>query len=152
MPPASLPNEGGEVEHAQQTFKLSVPSDTKNLKMVRDFVETSASRSTLGETEMERLKLAVDEACANVIEHAYNNDVTRELTVHVWFDDSQIAVDVIDSGTAFDPSTHKPLALPDLVGHKGGMGIRIMQMATDELVADTDENGHNRLRLIKRLT
>ena len=139
------------MEHAQQTFKLSVPSDTANLAMIRDFVEDSARRSALGESEMQKLKLAVDEACANVIEHAYDNDNTREITVHVWFDDAQIEVDVIDSGSRFDPTAHKPLELRDLVGRKGGMGIRIMQLATDELVADTDENGHNRLRLIKRL-
>jgi serine/threonine-protein kinase RsbW len=139
------------VEHAQQTFKLSVPSDTVNLKMIRDFVEDSARRSTIAEPDMHKLALAVDEACANVIEHAYNSDSTREITVHVWFDDAQIGVDVIDSGTSFDPSSHKPLELQDLVGRKGGMGIRIMQIATDELLADTDENGHNRLRLIKRL-
>jgi serine/threonine-protein kinase RsbW len=140
------------VEHAQQTFKLVVPSDTMNLAMIRDFVEDSARRSPIDEGSMQKLKLAVDEACANVIEHAYNNDNTREITVHVWFDVAQIEVDVIDSGTAFDPSTHKPLSIEDLVGHKGGMGIRIMRMATDELVADTDENGHNRLRLIKHFT
>lgn len=140
------------MEHAQQTFKLSVPSDTMNLAMIRDFVEDSARRSVLAEGDLQKLKLAVDEACANVIEHSYNNDNTREITVHVWFDDSQIGVDVIDSGTAFDPASHNPIKLEDLVGHTGGMGIRIMRLATDELVADNDENGHNRLRLIKRFS
>ena len=140
------------MEHAQQTFKLSVPSSTVNLKMIRDFVEDSARRSALAEDAMSKLALAVDEACANVIEHAYNNDDTRELTVHIWFDNRQIEVDVIDSGSPFDPGSHKPLRIEDLIGHTGGMGIRIMRMATDELVADTDERGHNRLRLIKRFS
>jgi len=139
------------VEHSQQTFKLSVPSSTINLAMIRDFVELSASRSTIDAADMAKLKLAVDEACANVIEHAYNNDATREITVHVWFDDKQVAVDVIDSGSRFDPKEHKPLDLQDLVGHKGGMGIRLMRMATDDIQLDVDENGHNRLRLIKHL-
>ncbi len=140
------------MEHVQQTFKLSVPSDTVNLAVIRDFVEMAARRSPIGDGEMERLKIAVDEACANVIEHAYNNDATRELTVHVWFDTAQIEVDVIDSGNRFDPSTHKALELKDLVGHKGGMGIRLMRLGTDELEVDVDEDGHNRLRLIKRLS
>jgi serine/threonine-protein kinase RsbW len=148
---ASSLSEGDGVEHTQQTFKLSVPSDTVNLAMIRDFVEVSVRRSTIEEADMEKLKLAVDEACANVIEHAYDNDNTHEITVHVWFDDARIEVDVIDSGSPFDPHSHKSLMLEDLVGRTGGMGIRIMKMATDELVADTDEHGHNRLRLIKRL-
>ena len=140
------------MEHAQQTFKLSVPSDTVNLAMIRDFVVFSARRSRIEEADLDRLKLAVDEACANVIEHAHDNDSTKELTVHVWFDDTQIGVDIIDSGTPFDPNTHKAIAIPDLVGHRGGMGIRIMRLATDEIIAGVDENGHNRLRLIKRLS
>ena len=139
------------MEHAQKTFKLSVPSDTENLVMIREFVERTAKRSLISDAHMERLKLAVNEACENVIKHAYGNDKTKELTIHVWFDPSQLVVDVIDSGHRFDPATHKPLSLPELVGHKGGMGIRLMQLATDEIISDVDEEGHNRLRLIKRL-
>lgn len=139
------------MEHTQQTFKLSVPSSTMNLRMIRDFVEDSARRSGIPEADMTRLTLAVDEACANVIEHSYENDETREITIHVWFDDKQVSVDVIDSGTRFDPNMHKSLELKDLVGHTGGMGIRLMKMGTDELLVDVDENGHNRLRLIKHL-
>lgn len=139
------------MEHAQHTFKLSVPSDTENLAMIRDFVERTSKRSAISEGDMERLKLAVDEACANVMEHAYANDTTREVTIHVWFDATRFAVDVIDSGRRFDPSSHKPLELEELVGRRGGMGIRLMKLGTDELISDVDEQGHNRLRLIKRL-
>lgn len=140
------------MEHAQQTFKLSVPSETENLVMIRDFVERSARRSPISDEDMERLKLAVNEACENVIKHAYGYDTTRELTIHVWFDSAQISVDVIDSGRRFDPATHKPLELEELVGRKGGMGIRLMKLATDEIISDVDAEGHNRLRLIKRLS
>lgn len=140
------------MEHAQQTFKLSVPSDTVNLVMIRDFFDKTARRSPISEIDLERLKLAVDEACANVIEHAYNKDSTKEITIHVYFDDVHIVVEVIDSGTPFDPTTHTPIDIKKLQasGHSGGMGIRIMQMATDELVSDTDGEGHNRLKLVKK--
>lgn len=139
------------MEHAQKTFKLSVPSDTENLVLIREFVERTAKRSSISDAHMERLKLAVNEACENVIKHAYDNDATQELTIHVWLDPGQLVVDVIDSGRRFDPATHKPLSLPELVGRKGGMGIRLMQLATDEIISDVDEEGHNRLRLIKKL-
>jgi anti-sigma regulatory factor (Ser/Thr protein kinase) len=138
------------VEHAQKTFKLSVPSDTENLAMIREFLDRTARRSPISDQDLERLKLAVNEACENVIKHAYGNDMTRDLTLHVWLDDVQIAVDVIDSGHSFDPMSHKPLELDELIGRKGGMGIRLMRLATDELIADIDESGHNRLRLVKR--
>jgi serine/threonine-protein kinase RsbW len=139
------------VEHVQQTFKLSVPSDTANLSMVRDFIERSVRRSPIEPTDLSKLTLAVDEACANVIEHAHENDATKELTIRVSFDDSRVEVDVVDSGRSYDPTQHAPISLDDLKKHRkdGGMGIRIMQMATDELTYSLDENGHNRLRLVK---
>jgi len=139
------------VEHVQQTFKLSVPSDTANLSLVRDFIERAVRRSPIEPNDLTKLALAVDEACANVIEHAHEHDATKELTIRVAFDDTRVEVDVIDSGRSFDPTQHAPVSLDDLKKHRkdGGMGIRIMQMATDELSYTLDENGYNRLRLIK---
>lgn len=140
------------MEHVQ-TFKLSVPSDTANLAMIRDFVERAARRSPLPPTDLDRLKLAVDEACANVIEHAYGHDATKELTIRVAFDDAKIEVDVIDSGRSYDPTSHAPKTLEELASLRrdGGMGIRIMRMATDDLSWALNEEGHNRLRLTKRI-
>jgi serine/threonine-protein kinase RsbW len=139
------------VEHVQQTFKLSVPSDTANLSMVRDFIERAVRRSPIDASDLNKLTLAVDEACANVIEHAHEHDSTKELTIRVSFDDSRVEVDVVDTGRSFDPTKHAAISLGDLAKLRkdGGMGIRIMQMATDELSYTLDESGHNRLRLVK---
>ncbi len=141
------------MEHVQQTFKLSVPSDRQNLSMIRDFVERAAKRSTLPEQDLDRLKLAVDEACANVIEHAYGDDTTQELTIRISFDPTQVAVEVVDSGHSYDPTTHTSETIEDLAKFRkdGGMGIRLMRMATDELTWSLDDEGHNRLRLLKRI-
>src|SRR5262245_12601017 len=111
--------------------------------MIRDFVEDSARRSTLPEADLTKLQHAVDEACANVIEHAYDNDDTREITIHVWFDDRQIEVDVIDSGSPFDPGSHNPIRIEDLVGHTGGRALRTMRLATEEPVSDTRQHRHH---------
>jgi serine/threonine-protein kinase RsbW len=142
------------VEHLQQTFKLSVPSETQNLAMIRDFVELAVRRTPIGGPDIEKLKLAVDEACANVMEHAYGKDATKELTVRVSYDQAEVAVEVIDSGPAYDPTQFIPRELTDLQAMKrdGGMGIRLMKMATDDLVWSSDGQGHNCLRLVKRIS
>ena len=141
------------MEHVQQVFKISVPSDTANLAMIRDFVERAARRSPIQSTDLDKLKLAVDEACSNVIEHAYGKDTTKELTIRVAFDAAQIEVEVIDTGHSYDPTGHTPKTLEELAAHRhdGGMGIRLMRIATDELSWSLDESGHNRLRLVKHL-
>ena len=117
------------MEHVEHTFVLSVPSDTRNLAMIRDFVEDAVRRSTMTGSDSDKLKLAVDEACANVIEHAYGNDKTKKLTIRVSFDASQVIVDVVDSGHTYDPTSHAPATLDELAASRrdGGMGIRLMR-------------------------
>ena len=141
------------MEHVQQTFKLSVPSDTSNLAMIRDFVERAAKRAEIDNTALDSFKLAVDEACANVMEHAYQRDSTKEVTIRVSYSSTELAVEVIDSGPTYDPTQFVPRELADLQALKkdGGMGIRLMKMATDDLVWSSDEHGHNCLRLVKHI-
>ncbi len=45
--------------------------------MIRDFAGSIGERAGPGESDVATLELAVDEACANVIEHAYGSDSTR---------------------------------------------------------------------------
>src|ERR1041385_2698100 len=118
--------------------------------MIRAFVERAVRRTPLQPTDLSKLTLAVDEACANVIEHAYEHDPTKELTIRVAFDDSRVEIDVIDTGRSYDPSSHLSMSIDEIASrkHDGGMGIRIMKMATDELSMSLDENGHNCLRLV----
>ena len=54
-------------------FTLEVPSSTENLVLIRDFVTRIGQQAHLDEQEISNLELAVDEACANVIEHAYGH-------------------------------------------------------------------------------
>ena len=69
------------VKILEQKFSLQVPSSTRNLAMIRDFVHRVAEQAGMEETERNQLELAVDEACSNVIEHAYGHDHHKEVTV-----------------------------------------------------------------------
>jgi len=72
----------------ERTFSLGVPSSTQNLSLIRDFVSGIGAQVGFDENEAARLALAVDEACANVIEHAYGAEDTHEVTVRVIVDRS----------------------------------------------------------------
>ena len=80
----------------EQTFKLQVPSSPENLAIIRDFVTSVGAQAGLSEEEVANLELAVDEACANVIEHAYGNDVSQELTVRATFDEDELRIGIVD--------------------------------------------------------
>jgi serine/threonine-protein kinase RsbW len=137
----------------ERTFTLQVPSSTENLAMIRDFVTSIGEQAGLGPAEVAQLELAVDEACANVIEHAYRRDVTKEVSVRATVDADAVAIDVIDTGQGFDPAAIEQKDLDKLISERksGGLGMRLMQTLMDEVHYEMIPGKKNELRMIKRL-
>ncbi len=104
MDPKDPGNSNDAGNSMDRTFQLRVPSSTENLAMIRDFVGTIGERAGMTPAEKLKLELAVDEACANVIEHAYGSDDTREVRIKATLDPQAVQIEIIDTGRGFDPS------------------------------------------------
>src|SRR5471030_422564 len=87
----------------EQAFTLDVPSTTQNLALIRDFVNRISAQAGFDVDEMAKLELAVDEACANVIEHAYGNEQGKQVMVRASFDDEVLRITVVDTGRGSIP-------------------------------------------------
>jgi serine/threonine-protein kinase RsbW len=74
----------------ERKFTLQVPSSTENLALIREFVGSIAQQSGMDAKDSGKLELAVDEACANVIEHAYGHDITKEVIIRASLDDETL--------------------------------------------------------------
>lgn len=137
----------------EQTFKLQVPSSPENLLMIRAFVAQVGEQAGLDEADVESLELAVDEACANVIEHAYANDCSQELTVQAVFDEDEIRIGIVDVGRGFDPSTVPNEDLSKLVAERrsGGLGLRIIRSLMDQVHYEIEPGTKNELQMVKKL-
>ncbi len=140
------------MESMESTFRLHVPSSTENLSMIRDFVGRVGERAGFNKGDLVKLELAVDEACANVIEHAYGSDTTREVTVQVTLDSDTVQIRIIDNGRGFDPSKVKQEDLDSLVHQRktGGLGMRIIKQVMDEVQYEIVPGQKNELRMMKR--
>lgn len=137
----------------ERTFSLQVPSSTENLAMIRDFVNGIGTRAGLPASDVAKIELAVDEACANVIEHAYGPEVTKEVTVKATIDEETVQIEVVDTGKGFDPSLVSQQNLEQLVAERksGGLGMRLMKTLMDEVHYEVIPGQKNELRMIKRL-
>jgi anti-sigma regulatory factor (Ser/Thr protein kinase) len=137
----------------ENTFTLDVPSTTQNLALIREFVSRVAEQAGLNETEVGQLELAVDEACANVIEHAYGDDKTKQVMVRAVFDDDTLRIHVIDTGKGFDPTQIPEQELKDLIAKRrtGGLGMRLIKTLMDEVHYDIEPGQRNELRMVKKL-
>ena len=122
----------------ERKFTLQVPSSTENLALISEFVTTVGRQAQFEEAEISNLELAVDEACANVIEHAYGHDITKEVVVRAMFDDESLQISVIDEGRGFDPNKTPQDSVEQLIHDRksGGLGIRLIKKLMDERFAD----------------
>jgi serine/threonine-protein kinase RsbW len=138
----------------ERPFLLRVPSSTENLAMIRDFVNAVGTRAGMSASDIAKLELAVDEACANVIEHAYGPaQDTKEVSIKATIDEDAVQIDVVDTGKGFDPAGVSQKSLDELVaGRKsGGLGIRLMKAFMDEVHYEVIPGQKNELRMIKKL-
>jgi serine/threonine-protein kinase RsbW len=137
----------------EKEFSLSVPSSTENLVMIREFIAQIGSQIGLGRPDIIKLEIAVDEACTNIIEHAYGHDITKTVIVQVNFDDENLRINIIDKGNGFDPDLIKPEEIAELVAKRrsGGLGIRLMKSIMDEVRYEIEPGKKNQLHMIKRL-
>lgn len=142
------------MEPIERKFMLKVPSSTENLALIREFVGSAAQQAGFDSTEIAKLELAVDEACANVIEHAYGgHDVSKEVVIRATLDDQTLSIDIEDTGRGFDPELIQPEELERLISKRktGGLGMRLMKTLMDEVHYEIEPGKKNALHMVKRL-
>jgi serine/threonine-protein kinase RsbW len=137
----------------EQKFTLLVPSSTQNLALIREFAGTVGAQAGLGDDDVAKLELAVDEACTNVIEHAHHGDRSKDVLVRAEFDEKTLRIEVVDSGEGFDPARLSDASVERLVHDRasGGLGYRVMKTLMDEVSYEITPGVDNRLRMVKRL-
>ena len=137
----------------EKKFTLKFPSSTENLALVREFVTGIGKQSQMNTADISKLELAVDEACANVIEHAYGHDISKEVIIRATFDDSEVRVSVVDTGRGFGPTKVDPPTLEQLISQRksGGLGIRLIKSLMDEVSYEIVPGQKNELHMSKKI-
>ncbi|MBN2183692.1 MAG: anti-sigma factor antagonist [Candidatus Krumholzibacteriota bacterium] len=133
----------------KEIFRLKIPAEENNLGEVRDFVADICVRAGFSKRETNNTKLAMDEACTNIIKHAYK-DSAGQIEIEVTAEYGKLEITVLDQGKAFEWSKIKD---PDLqryveIGKKGGLGVFLMNRLMDGLDYQSTEAG-NRLLMTK---
>jgi len=132
--------------------ELIIPSSTSYLSDVRDFVEMNGSTIGLDQKTIAHISLAVDEACTNIIKHAYDNSIDNEILIRIKTNKKLFSITLKDNGKHFNPSL---IADPNIAESQkmkkgGGLGMFLMKKLMDEVKYKAKNNG-NELLLIKHL-
>ncbi len=138
---------------AKLSRRLTVKSSTENLIEIRNFLSDIADELSLPKDLVDKIILSVDEACTNVIKHAYSSSSNEDIDINVNYDNGKLEITIVDSGKHFDPNT---VPTPDLKKYvkerkHGGLGMFLMKKLMDDIIYSALPNGQNQLKLIKRI-
>lgn len=139
-----------------QTF----PGRYDEIQKICQFVADGAASCGLGATAVFHIELACDEACTNVIEHAYGGEDKGQIRVAWQALGDKFIITIHDNGRTFDPDAVPKPALPDLPDGApppdidevkvGGLGIHFMEQLMDEVSFSFDAAEGNTLTLVKK--
>ena len=124
--------------------ELLVTSDLDQLPLVLDFVRAACADAGMNEDEVFACELATDEACANIMQHAYEGRPDGEILVRCWTASEQMFIRFHDSGQPFEPRDIEPPMFTDDLQERqvGGLGLHFMRTLMDEIAFEFDETGN----------
>jgi serine/threonine-protein kinase RsbW len=95
--------------HDPARVRLRVPAVPTQVATARHAVVAAAAAHGIAGRPREDIALAVSEACANVVMHAYRHEATPgPLAVDAYRDDGEFFVVVCDEGIGMAPRTDSP--------------------------------------------
>jgi serine/threonine-protein kinase RsbW len=127
------------------------PARYKNLDDLRQFAAQAAKDAGMGDIEVYAVELAVDEACSNIIEHAYGSDKGGEIECTCTAANDCLTVILRDHGKPFDPSgVAKPNLSSGLEKRPlGGLGVYLIRQLMDEVRFESLGEAGNLLTMVK---
>jgi len=133
--------------------RITVDSSTDNLSIIREFIKTNAGEAGFDKDTANKIVLATDEACTNIIKHAYKNIKTGKIIISVLFKNKKFTVSISDSGEHFNYSAIPEPDLPKYYQEKkiGGLGMYLMKRLMDEVKYSQSNNKKNKVTLVKYL-
>ncbi len=135
--------------------EIEISNESRNLSAVRKEVTEVLGHTPFDREMSNKIIVAVDEALANVVEHAYQGGIGTVKLVFT-LDAETLKVQIQDKGVPFDPgerlSSELDIHQHIKLGLKGGLGLFLMRRIMDEVAYNHDGPDFvNELVMIKKL-
>jgi serine/threonine-protein kinase RsbW len=125
---------------------VCLPLEAETVALIRTVVTDALNSLGVTQDCVDDIRLALSEACTNVIDHATADD---EYEVRVEVDDRECVVSVKDAGAGFDASAVAATAPGDVSSR--GRGIAIMRALMDRVDFHSEPESGTTVRLVKTL-
>jgi serine/threonine-protein kinase RsbW len=129
------------------------PGRYENLEKICDLVSDEAILAGFDDSAVYAIQTAVDEACSNIIEHAYQGEDRGTIEITVNTEADCLTIRLIDTGKPFDPTK---IPEPDINASleerdNHGLGLFFMNKLMDDISFEFSKETGNILTMVKCL-
>lgn len=129
----------------------TVSAQAKNLKAIRTSVKDALAEHDIGEEISRDVVLVINEACQNIIRHAYGHECEEDISLEILFKNNELSIDLRDQAPPADLDKIKPRQIEDI--KPGGLGTHFISEIMDEVTYSHRKSGQgNKLHMLKRTT
>ena len=135
---------------ADCVLALRVAARVDQLRKIRDAVREAVESCGCRAECAADVVMAVDEACQNIIRHAYCDDTGGKIELEIERCGEDLVVSLRDFAPEVDPDEVKPRDLDEI--RPGGLGTHLIREMMDSAeFIRTESGGGNLLRMVKRI-
>ena len=134
--------------NSDAVLRLRFCCEPERLKTVRARVRQAAESSGCCEKVTAELVIAVNEACMNIMQHAYKGDSSGEIILEILNNGEELEFHLKDLAAPVDTSNIKPRDLEEL--RPGGLGTHFIQEIMDDCVYGHLDGGRGNYLLMKK--
>lgn len=142
-------------QRKEKTYRLKLPAASENLDIIRKFIAGISENMGFSEEEVYKIELAVDEACSNVVKHAYltNSRTERVVNIEAHAKNDRLEIVISDKGKGFDPRKVKKPEIEEYMKKmkRGGLGIYLIKELMDKVSFRIKSGIRNEVRMVKFL-
>jgi anti-sigma regulatory factor (Ser/Thr protein kinase) len=130
-----------------ESIDIKIPSEPKFLKIVRAAMNHICETMGFSQDDTNNITLAVDEACSNIIKHAYCGSTGKPIQVTCTLYKNRLEILLKDFGKKANIDEIKSRQLDDV--RPGGLGVHLIKSVMDIVKYNNQDEEGNQLQLVK---
>ena len=127
-----------------QRFQITRAAELESLQTFREFITDCCAKYDIPNDTVLDLKLAVDEACTNIITHGYKGMDPGSIILSFRIQQDRILVQITDFGHVFEPVAGPKPDVEAALGDDelGGLGLYLIYQTMDNIDYTSSEDGN----------
>lgn len=131
---------------------VTFPGRYDSLESISNYIEKAANEAGLDQKATYAVQLAVDEACCNIIDHAYGGEGIGDIQCTVQVGKDELTVILVDHGRPYSPENvpSPKLNQPLSKVKSRGVGLYLIRKMMDKVSYRSTPEATNILTMVKR--